>query len=84
MEFNLETIIAIGAGISSLGLIAVVRNIIKELKEAHKKWEEINADGVRTEKELIEFAKEAMDVISEAVRLGYIIKKLFGMAKKKK
>jgi len=79
---KVQLILTIITGVFSLGLIAVLRNIIKEVQEARDKWEEINADGERTEKELLSFAKEVMDVINEAIKFWGIIKKLIGMKKK--
>jgi hypothetical protein len=81
---DIQTITTIVAAASSLGLIAVVRNLVKECKDVYNKWESINQDNKITEKELLEFAKEAMEVVKEVIKIGYIVKKLFGFAKNKK
>ena len=74
---DLESIITVVAAASSLGLVAVVRNLIKECKDVYSKWIEINKDNKVTEKELIEFANEAMEAIREVIKISYMIKKIF-------
>ena len=81
MSWNLETIIAIVTSITSLGLFAMFKTLIKEVKEAVKVIKEAKADGKVTEKEMIAFAKESIDVIEQVIKIGYLVRKIF---KKKK
>ena len=81
MSWNLETIIAIVTSITSLGLFAMFKTLIKEVKEAVKVIKEAKADGKVTEKEMIAIAKESIDVIEQVIKIGYLVRKIF---KKKK
>lgn len=78
------TIIAIASSIAGLGLFAVLKNLIKEIKELKDKYEEAKADGMITEQEEMQIAKEAMDVIVQVIKLKNLILKAVGLAKKKK
>jgi len=77
MELNLETIIAVFASITSLGLWAMVKTLIKEVKEAVKVVNEAKSDGTITEKEMVKIAKESMEVIEQVIKIGYLVRKLF-------
>jgi len=77
MEFNLETIIAIVTSLTSLGLFAMVKTLIKEVKEAVNVVKEAKADGTITEKEMEKIAKESIEVIEQVIKIGFLFKKLF-------
>lgn len=77
MDFNLETIIAIVTSLTSLGLFAMVKTLIKEVKEAVKVVKEAKADGTITEKEMAKIAKESMEVIEQVIKIGFLFKKIF-------
>jgi hypothetical protein len=82
MEFNLETIIAIVSSIASLGLFAVVKTLIKEIKEVVSVFKDAKSDGSITEREMNKIAKEAIDVIEEGIKVGYLVKKIFKFGRK--
>lgn len=77
MEFNLETIIAIVTGATSLGLFAVVKTLIKELKELVKAVKDAKYDNIISEKEMDKIARESMDVVEQLIKIGYLIKRIF-------
>lgn len=77
MEFNLETIIAFVTSVTSLGLFAMFKTLVKEVKEAVSVVKEAKADGTITEKEMNKIAKEMIDVVEQVIKIGYIFRKLF-------
>jgi len=81
MEWNLETIIAVVTSLTSLGLFAMLRVLVKEIKEFVYTVKKAKADKVVTEKEMLSIAKEGIDVMEQVIKIGYIFKKMF---KKKK
>lgn len=74
-------IITVISTLVSIGAFGIVSSLIKKLKKVRLEWDEMNADGKKTERELLEFAQACMDVIVELIKLSTIIKKAF---KKKK
>ena len=77
MEFNFETIVAIVTTLTSLGLVSMLKTLIKETKEAVNTVKNAKADGLITEKEMDKIAKESFEVIEQVIKIGYLFRKLF-------
>ena len=74
---KLEVIIAVITSLSTLGVTAILRSVIKEAKEAIAKYKEAKADGYIDEKETLEIAQESFEAIEQIIKLGYALKKVF-------
>ena len=77
MEFNFETIVAIVTTLTSLGLVSMLKTLIKETKEAVNNVKKAKEDGMITEKEMDKIAKESFEVIEQVIKIGYLFRKLF-------
>lgn len=76
-------IVTIISSVLSLGLIGLLRSVIKELQDVVKRYKLAKADGNISDQETNEIAKETIEAVEAIIKLGVAIKKAFGIVKKK-
>lgn len=76
-------IIAIVTTILSAGLLKLATSFVKESKEAIKAYKDAMKDKKITEEEEKIIMKESIEAIESGLKLGFAVRKAFGLAKKK-
>ena len=74
---KLEIVIALVTSLASIGFYGVLRKFISEVKEIIETYKQAKSDGVITDKEMQDIAKESMEALEQGIKLVYMLKKVF-------